>query len=439
MVNVSAKCDLQSTTTALQVQVYNHNTLVPTSPTHYCHMHTIEDGNCSQLPQEMVDAIIDFLCDDRVALTACSLASRSLLPETRHHLFSKITLTTENIPRFVMLLEDPSPHTIASSVHTIILSRSYHPWPIAAIDRPTAQLRAVRCLRLRHVNLLSDRHNDACDARSRRPIQELITLLGSVEELELDEVHFDNIYHLMDVVYASQKLKWLSLGSLNLRGSVTLPLAADKEARARLADGPRFSLRYLSLETNKPEISQSIMEWVMSRNPVPIVRSMICAARDLENPMLQEITRRVGGSVMRLWIIFIAGNPLPIPDLHTISEFTSITDLHLGLVIPWQGPGPDVILPVAQALACIKSPHIRIITIEAHSHIHRFKTMLDWQGIADILATPPFADLQSLRVRWRENGRVMREAQVSAEDFRKNGLLALLPALSNKLHSQTAN
>ncbi|KZP14964.1 hypothetical protein FIBSPDRAFT_935485 [Athelia psychrophila] len=389
----------------------------------------IEDGTCSKRPQEMADAIIDFLHDDRVSLIACSLASRLLLPETRHHLFSKVTLTAESISRFVMLLEDSSPHAIASSIHTLVLSHSYHPWSIAAIDRLTAQLRSVKCLKLSHINLLSpDRHHGVCDARSRRPVQELITRLESVEELEFDKVHVDSIYHLMDVVYASPKLKWLSLGALNPRGPVTLPLplAADTAARARLADGPCFSLRRLNLETDKPVISQSIMEWMMARNPVPTVHEMICAVGDLKNPTLHEIVRRVGGSVMRLRIERIAGRPPLIPNFHVLSEFTSITHLHLGLVAPWQGTDPAVILPIAQALACVKSPHIRLITIEAHSHIHGFKTMLDWQGIADVLAAPQFADLQSLRVRWRENGRVMREAQAGMEDFRKNGLLALL-------------
>lgn len=277
-------------------------------------MHDMKDGNCLQLPQEIADAIIDFLHDDKVSLSACSLASRSLLHETRHHMFSKVTLNTENISRFVMLLEASSPHTntIASSVHTLILERSYHPWPIAAMDRLSAQLRVVKCLRLCHVNLLSvDRHNNTRDTRSRRPIQELITRLGSIEELELDKVRVESIDHLMGVVYASQKLRWLSLGSLNLQDPVNLelPLAANTTVRARLKDGPCFSLRCLNLnlETDRPDISRNIMEWILSRHPVPDVREMVCAAGDLEDPMLKDTTRRVGGSVMQLRIEHIAG------------------------------------------------------------------------------------------------------------------------------------
>lgn len=256
------------------------------------------------IPQEMVDGIIDFLHDDIISLVACSLAARPFLPETRHHLFSKITLTTENISSFVMLLEDSSPHTMASSVHTVILERSYHPWPIEAIDRLTAQLRAVKCLRLLHADLLSfDRH--APDERSRRPILELITRLGSVEELELEKVHFESIEQLIDLAYASPKLKWLSLGSLNAHDSVRLPIAID--SAKHLKGGPCFSLRCLKLR-DKPEISDKVTQWIMSRNPVPPVLEIVCSASDLENSTLKEFTRRVGGSVMRLQIEDIAGD-----------------------------------------------------------------------------------------------------------------------------------
>lgn len=252
------------------------------------------------IPQEMVDSIIDFLHDDIISLVACSLAARPFLPETRHHLFSKITLTTENISSFVMLLENSSPHTMASSVHTVILERSYHPWPIEAIDRLAAQLRAVKCLRFLHVDLLSfERH--APDKRSRRPILELITRLGSVEELELEKVHFESIDQLIDLAYASPKLKWLSLGSLNAHGSMRLPIATHLE------EGPCFSLRCLKLR-DKPEISENVTKWIMSRNPVPPVLEIVCSASDLENSTLQEFTRRVGGSVMRLQIEDIAGD-----------------------------------------------------------------------------------------------------------------------------------
>ena len=110
-----------------------------------------------------------------------------------------------------------------------------------------------------------------------------------------------------------------------------------------------------------------------------------------------------------------------------ISEFTGITDLHLVLVTPWQGLDPAAAnLPIAQVLACVRSPNIRVVTIEAHTHMHTFSTLLDWQTVTDVLSTPSFASLQSLRIRWRANGRIMREAKSDITEFLESGPLSLL-------------
>ncbi|KAK0482703.1 hypothetical protein IW261DRAFT_1049791 [Armillaria novae-zelandiae] len=58
----------------------------------------------SDLPQELLDAIIDKLQLDRKSLIACSLASRAFLPRTRFHLFRKIVLNETFCQHFHKLL-----------------------------------------------------------------------------------------------------------------------------------------------------------------------------------------------------------------------------------------------------------------------------------------------------------------------------------------------
>lgn len=50
------------------------------------------------LPQELVDYVIDFLYDDPVSLSSCSLVSRAWVDESRCHLWHKITFTAITSP-----------------------------------------------------------------------------------------------------------------------------------------------------------------------------------------------------------------------------------------------------------------------------------------------------------------------------------------------------
>ncbi len=60
------------------------------------------------LYSELYDLIIDHLADDTPALTACSLASRVLLPRCQHHLFRYITFYSGN-NRCAHFFEDKAP------------------------------------------------------------------------------------------------------------------------------------------------------------------------------------------------------------------------------------------------------------------------------------------------------------------------------------------
>ncbi len=74
------------------------------------------------LPHELSDRIVDFLHDDCLALSSCSLTSRSWLPAARYHRFSSVTLVG-NIEPFNVLL-DYSPD-IALFVSTLVLANGY--------------------------------------------------------------------------------------------------------------------------------------------------------------------------------------------------------------------------------------------------------------------------------------------------------------------------
>ncbi|KAF7793874.1 hypothetical protein EIP86_004996 [Pleurotus ostreatoroseus] len=62
-------------------------------------------------PQEIIDAIVDCLYNDRQALSSCALASRAFLPASRQHLFKGVVVDGSCRPfdEFLLFLQD-APH-----------------------------------------------------------------------------------------------------------------------------------------------------------------------------------------------------------------------------------------------------------------------------------------------------------------------------------------
>ena len=64
---------------------------------------------CNSLPPEILDLIVDNLCDDSTTLKSCCFVSKSWVPRTRRHLFTRIELTTTpSLERWMKAFPDPS-------------------------------------------------------------------------------------------------------------------------------------------------------------------------------------------------------------------------------------------------------------------------------------------------------------------------------------------
>jgi len=71
------------------------------------------------IPQELIDEIIDHCSGDKRTLKACSLTSRAWVHRTRKHLFSKLTLTDKTLPVWCGIVVTPTtgskPHPLPGS------------------------------------------------------------------------------------------------------------------------------------------------------------------------------------------------------------------------------------------------------------------------------------------------------------------------------------
>ena len=76
------------------------------------------------LPPEILDQVVDYLCDDTITLKWCCLVSKSWVPRTRNHLFSRIKFDPQvrfSIQLWKGLFPDPS---ISPAHHTRTLAIS---------------------------------------------------------------------------------------------------------------------------------------------------------------------------------------------------------------------------------------------------------------------------------------------------------------------------
>ena len=76
-----------------------------------------------QLPQELVEDIVDCLSHDRPTLEACSLVAKTWLPRSRHHLFGSVSLNSESAKKWCSAIR-PGPNGPSHLVRTLSLQQS---------------------------------------------------------------------------------------------------------------------------------------------------------------------------------------------------------------------------------------------------------------------------------------------------------------------------
>jgi len=88
----------------------------------------LNDVEQMRLPQELVEAIIDCLSDDRKTLETCSLVGTTLLGRSRHHLFNRISLNEARARQWCSTIS-PDPDGVSCLVRTLTLQQAHgHRW-----------------------------------------------------------------------------------------------------------------------------------------------------------------------------------------------------------------------------------------------------------------------------------------------------------------------
>jgi hypothetical protein len=155
----------------------------------------------AQLPPELIDAIIELLHDDRLALATCALVRKSWVPASRHHLFSEITIVPESSRSFARLL--------SSSMCTI---------PPAVQHLELVEIQLFHNLvdiasRLNNISKLSLTNSMIRDPKVLSPI---VALLQDLDSLHLLETHFRNYDMFLSLLRHPRRLR--SMSCIRVRG-----------------------------------------------------------------------------------------------------------------------------------------------------------------------------------------------------------------------------
>ena len=81
-----------------------------------------------QLPQELIEDVINFLSDDHPTLKTCSLVATTWLSRSRYHLFNRVTLNSKRAERWCSTIR-PGPDGASYLVRTLTLRQAReHRW-----------------------------------------------------------------------------------------------------------------------------------------------------------------------------------------------------------------------------------------------------------------------------------------------------------------------
>ena len=168
---------------------------------------------CS-LPPEILDLIVDHLCDYQITLKACCVVSKSWIPRTRKHLFARIKFhtTKPHVRRWKKLFPDPS-NSGSPAHHTRSLTFCGLP-VVTKKSGVGGWIRAFRNVVHLHLEFLTWKDG-------RRSLVPFHGLLPTVRSLRLSSTPFE----IFDLVCSFPLLEDLALNNL-LHGNDTDEWAA---------------------------------------------------------------------------------------------------------------------------------------------------------------------------------------------------------------------
>lgn len=248
---------------------------------------------------ETTDIIIDFLHEDKEALSSCGLTCRAWLASSRYHLFSDVTVYPANGQSFIELLISPLNNISHIVRHlTCALEQKDAQADVHArgelstevlmmIPDITHLARAIKSLTLRHLDW-----SQYTPANLRLILSNLKNCL---EALELTSVTIYGLDEAITVISAFPRLKSLSL---NRFGWSEYPFGPPTSTATYPRRRP-FVIKFLNLEYPPPV---ALLDWL--KNPVPKLHAVQLPYVVNGISRTPELVRSAGASIQKLEVLF---------------------------------------------------------------------------------------------------------------------------------------
>ena len=264
----------------------------------------------SDLPQELVDRVIDLLRNDAAALRTCSLVGRSTRPRAQSHIYRSVCLTPSRCVTYNALAKQ-SPH-LATAVHHLCVTQSVY----KLIGRKShshlpgyEQVLGPQDARRPHLfPAVTTLKLDFLDPVSLSPsLLSLICDLRRVETLRLHSCRFTTLDGAAELICHFPRLK--SLTACDIFTQNTFDPRVRESPAPHMIEGPasttvRPALEELRLYPTSflGEISSiSLTKWVFEQGMYDRLSSLqIAVSRRAEVAVLSACLRQLGPRLQHL-------------------------------------------------------------------------------------------------------------------------------------------
>ncbi|KAK0189266.1 hypothetical protein F5146DRAFT_704813 [Armillaria mellea] len=260
----------------------------------------------ADFPQEIVDAIIDTLCDDTSSLTTCSLVCRRFLPRAQVHLFSTVALAHQHQCVTFYSLIQSSPH-LHLNMRTLKLRRGFstpnrNAWDITYEPLLRPIIRAASNLE----NLYLSSILCPIPSDTTSPLSSIFSC--SLTSLELHSVRFADFKHLCAFARAWPTLKNFTCSGLMYTHTVS--------CEHRHPPGPLVESLDVDGAYGRTDILDNIINSGICPVSVGMLRSLVFPVHDKQDiERLQALTKLCPNTLQSLHIIHIKSSfPFRLPS-----------------------------------------------------------------------------------------------------------------------------
>lgn len=216
-----------------------------------------------ELPQELVELVIDSAQDDRHTLATCGLVCTAWLPRSRRHLFRRIQLLPSDVDAFLQLFE---PQSSAGTIccYTAQFDLDNQHWTEMALwQKIFSHCRRFNAVKILHLKLIRWDHLNILTMRSIFP---------NLSHLDLHFIAVDSVSDLLELLLALPALENLSLSNMYINKLRTsAPFDALYDPHDQPFEGMLSRLRFLRLHPNLSglELIPLFLSEVSSRGGTP--------------------------------------------------------------------------------------------------------------------------------------------------------------------------